>query len=487
MKRGLHLLCILVSCSSLWLSRFWNCRRFGLYEDDVARVGKTFDWNAEQIWLYIDYNLSLTGQGRPLHENFIGGIAWLVGQVGGLTELYVVGFLIICLNLVLFSLLLKRLHPQPLFVGLGTLLFSLYPTDTTQALLTHNLGLQPSLTFLLVGLHAFLSGWRLVAYPLAIVGCMITYEPVFPIFLAAPILILKAADRHWFRHLALSLAMAGAIFAKRLQLESSRMHEVEGSPLLASLHHLLVGPIVNVRTLLTRPITFLLQASAEELLGVVVLTLLFSGLLRTLVRQSQGSFSKNPGLWKFAVASFYLAYPIMLAIAPTQIDGRGSRVHFAAIVGAVLLQTLALSHLLGLATSALKVNISCLLTGLYLSLLLGFGWSVQRDYVEQQELQRDTWTAVFNLASDLEDSDLIVVEHPLAASQQDPVQVLGFSWNTSLVCTLVVRLERVKKPPTILFIRDLEKDVEVDWGTGEVQVLNPISDHGVVNNARTAG
>lgn len=425
------------------------------------------------------------GQGRPLHENFIGGTAWLVAQFAGLPTLYFVGYLVLCLNILLFSSLLFRLFPQPVFVGLGTLAFSLYPTDTTQAFLTHSLGLQPSLTFLLLGLHAYLSGWQLFAYPVVVIGCMVTYEPVFPLFLAAPILLKDPAKRHWIRHIALCLAMAGAIYAKRVQLDSSRLSEVKGSPLAASLKNLVVGPLVNLSTLVSRPFEFLFQATASQILAIVFLTLLFTFLTGILHRASREKVDKNPGILKFAISTLLLAYPIMLAVSASEVDGRNSRVHFAAIVGAVLLQTLALTEMFARARAPRSRRLLCLATGLYLSLLLAFGWSVQQDYIEQQVAQRDTWTAILTLVPDLETSTLIVVEHPLVATEGEPPQIKGFSWSSVTILDLMMRSPDDWKAPTVLFVRSFEKGLALDPETGEFLVFDAASLFGVADNGRT--
>ena len=456
--------------TALWFSRFSRCDQFGLYEDDIYRVGWSFDAPVTSVLEHFTRNLTLEGQGRPLHEIFIFDLSWLAAKIGDLSTVYVVGYLAVCLNIVLFSFLLKRLYPDPLFVTLGTLCYALYPTDTSQAFLTHSLGLQPSLTMLLLGVHAFLSHRYWLAYPLAVIGCVLCYEPVFPLFLAVPLLRTEFSKRQWSGHFLLCLTPALAIFAYRHQLGSSRLAELPDNPILSSAWNLSVGPLVNLKTLVTRPLGLLPELERFEIPGLLGWALLFSLVVRFVQRSSARTQVPvpPPRITHFAVAALFLAYPIMLAVDAQAVHGRNSRVHFAAIVGAVLTQTLVLNWLIQKMRNEGK-PIFCGVLGCYFALLLGFGWQVQSDYINEQALQKRTWSEVFRLAPDYEIGDLLLIEglDTVRYHGSDPPHIGGLAWAMTIVPDVLL-LKKPGESGHVLSVEGFESHLEVDWENFDV-------------------
>ena len=144
----------------------------------------------------------LLGQGHPLHYTFIYLLTNLGWRIGDLHGPYLIGFSIEALNVCLFFSLLRRIFDWRLGLVAG-IAYVLYSADTTQAYLTYSLGIHPSLTFFLLASHAYVSEKRWLAYLLAPL-MLLTYETIYPVFFAVPLLAWVKAP-----------AMAGACLPRR--------------------------------------------------------------------------------------------------------------------------------------------------------------------------------------------------------------------------------------------------------------------------------
>ncbi|HCF27336.1 MAG TPA: hypothetical protein DEV81_09075, partial [Cyanobacteria bacterium UBA11049] len=209
-----------------WTSRFYYFTQFGIYEDDHYRVPVAMAWNWSEFWQFLSLlpsNLiQMNGQGRMLHPSLIQTFSFLGEQLGGLSAIYLFGFCIVATNTILFYYLLKRLYNQPIFVIAGTLTFALFPADTTQAFLTHALGVQPALMLLLIAFHLYISKRRSFTFLsyLCIFTSLFIYEKFFLVFLAAPLLKQspKSLKRELIQHsMLLSGAFIAVAIARRLQ------------------------------------------------------------------------------------------------------------------------------------------------------------------------------------------------------------------------------------------------------------------------------
>ena len=148
--------------ATVWATDFWQFRDFGLYEDDFTFIPQAITMEFPELVQFIGtYIVRLYGHGRPLSDSFISLFSFLGWRVAGLRAVYGIGYLLVALNAILFYALLRQLGDELLALT-GGLAFAVFPADTTQPFLTHSLGLQPSLTFLLLATHVYLSRRRWV-------------------------------------------------------------------------------------------------------------------------------------------------------------------------------------------------------------------------------------------------------------------------------------------------------------------------------------
>jgi len=231
-----------------WVAHFLLSSSFGLYEDDYTLIPAAIEATPEGLARSAaTYVLELRGHGRTIHGVAIMFLSRLGWSLGGLPSIYIVGFIMVAANGLLFYGFLRRLvGPLPAFIG--GLAFTLYPADTTHAYLTHSLGLQPAITFFLLGVHAYLSGKRWAPFVAGIL-ILATYETVYPLLLAVPLL-----EQPWRRGTLGGLTKNGlgllglfaVVAAFRSLFGVPRVANLDlGQSLLAAVGHSLVGPWVG--------------------------------------------------------------------------------------------------------------------------------------------------------------------------------------------------------------------------------------------------
>ena len=219
-SRRQTLIMIFLIIGTVWLARFWHSSDFGFYDDDYWRVTSSMHQPAEVVFkevarLFVNYGQT---QGRPFHDGLIRVLSFAGAEIGGLRGVHFLAFVCVAFNAVLFYLLLRRISANIPFVWFGALAFALYPADTTQAFLTHSFGIQPSLGFLLLAAHLYLSGWRIASYGVATLS-LFCYETVFLVATAIPLLEFrwdKQFRRRMLRHVSIVLAIFASTALLRL-------------------------------------------------------------------------------------------------------------------------------------------------------------------------------------------------------------------------------------------------------------------------------
>ena len=177
---------ILLLMALFWFVRYWHSGHFGLYEDDLTIIPDAFQRSFSSLIEFIySYIIHLYGHARPLSDSFIYLFSWLGWRIAGLWGPYLIGFAITAVNIGLFYWLIRRVSDRALAL-LSGLAFVLYAADTTQAFLTHSLGLQPSVLLILLAMHSYLSDWRVLSYGLAFI-VLFGYELPFVLFAAVPL------------------------------------------------------------------------------------------------------------------------------------------------------------------------------------------------------------------------------------------------------------------------------------------------------------
>jgi hypothetical protein len=446
--------------ATLWVGRYWYSAEFGLYEDDYTRTPQALSMTLPELGEQVIYSLThLSDHGKPLHGVFIYTFSYLGGKLGGLQGVYWVGFSLTVLGCWLFYTLLLRLG-SPGFALVGGLAYSLYCADTSQAFLTHSLGLQPSLIFLLLAFHGYLSGNKVWSYLLAGL-ILLNYETPFTVFLAAPLMSAvsnqpgpKETLRQWVRHGAVLALMLAAAALIRWGLGESRVSGLDlRTALLLPTSHMLLGPWFSLKALASKAYLVTRSLKPEMVIAIcaalpvyiAALTLApFQLAVRPWWRVHQRFRSWLGGLgqalrpyWRLALvglALLVLAYPLTFTIDVNNIDGRDSRVHFAAVVGAAWLVACAGAVGMQLAQAVIHKLLGAALLAAFFSLLLAYGFVIQGDYALAWQQQRTFWTQLLPLVEDASDGTVILVE-PSAPRATGQIGVL--TWNTPRVLALV--------------------------------------------------
>ena len=433
----------------VWVGHYWHSNSFGLYEDDWTIIPRAARMTFGELWTFIgSYIANLQGHARPLSDSFIylfGSLGW---KLGGLPGVYLLGYGMISLNGVLLYALLRRVHSCELGI-LGGLAYSLYGADTTQAFITHSLGLHPSLTLLLLAFHAYLSKRRWLAYMLVFV-ILFSYETPFLVFLAAP-LFQEIWDRKLAKelgwHTTVLVAMLAGVYAFRALVGEGRVSGL-GFPdlLLLPLNHILLGPLVSLGSFFYRPLQVLQALNPETLLasagGLLVFTAMFSRLgiipgsfqLLALSKKAHKmaadgtSGPESRKLLKLGIAGLVMlvcAYPLTFTVRAYALSGRDTRVHFAAVVGAAVLVACLGWWLLSLGRKrSQRILCAAILAALFAQ-QLGFGFLIQKDYTLAWQYQQDFWAQILPLISDARQGTVILVKPD---GLQDTQQIDANTW-----------------------------------------------------------
>lgn len=123
---------VLILSVTAWLAHFFYFRDFGLYEDDYVFISDATNINATYLLEKLQYFI-LWPQGRPFGFYLPSLFSFLGDKLGGLSAIYLLGFLIVTLNAYLFYRIIKRIYPT-LIAVIGGLAFCLFPADSTNIL-----------------------------------------------------------------------------------------------------------------------------------------------------------------------------------------------------------------------------------------------------------------------------------------------------------------------------------------------------------------
>lgn len=446
-SQGIRSLIILILIAVLiWVTRFWHSPQFGLYEDDYTRIPQALSMTGSELWTIIVQAFRyFVDHGKPLHPTLIYSLALIGGRINGLFGAYLIGYFIVTINAFLFYWLIKRVSDRS-FALISVLAYCLYFADTTQAFLTHSLGLQPSLTFLLLAMHSYLSNKKFLSYIL-VTGILINYETPFLVFLGTPLLITKKWDKELVKELMLNTLVLGGILLAALLIRSiigeSRVSGLGFPELITTpITHMLQGPIVSLGTYLYRPLQTVKAITSELSIPIIFGFLLIFWALSSLrmdktplmmpaietvrrlnlrkliasLKEKEFSFHVSEELHPIGrlsiagIVMLVLAYPLTFTVRAYAISGRDTRVHFAAVIGASILFACVIWIVLKVAQEYGKGRFGIIAISGFLSLLVAFGFIVQKDYLLSWQYQREFWTQVVELCPDLEKDTVILVD-----------------------------------------------------------------------------
>lgn len=463
---------------AMWIARYNRASEFGLYEDDWTFIPRVVDMPFSEVLEFVsNYILQFQGQGRPLHHSLIRIFAFVGWKIGGLTGIYFVGYLVVTGNAFLFYLLLKRLLNHS-YAIVGALAYCLYSADTTQSFLTHSLGLHPSLTFFLLATHAYLSKKYILSYLLIFIS-LLTYETAFPLFFAAPLLANKW-DRRKIKPLILHTAILSGFlllaYVLRRSVEEERVAAIHLFDALSlSIRHMVQGPIYQIRLYYLDALQAF-GALDEGVLPYILVSFILcfgsifvGGIERSTDRHDSSRFAEISRLALIAVLLLMLGYSLTLTTEPDVIYGRGTRNHFAGIVGNAMLIAAIWAYLTQVLGNKWVHIVSALLFAAVFSVLVGFGQVVQRDYARAWQYQQDFWTELLALIPDAHDNTAIVVD---PAGIKKSRHILANTWNTPRVLDRIYQIPDdwkyapsvyIMYPEWLQFLNEGSGELRLDW------------------------
>jgi len=447
---------------AVYIAHFLLLNGYGLYEDDYAQarfISADMGFYDAIKYIYLD-------SARPVGRVLRYGLTWLGAEIGGLTFVYVIGYLIISFNCVLVYLIIRHISSDYLIPVIGALLFILYPADTTKILLTHSLQLYSAMIFALTSIYLYQQGSRILPYAFAVLS-LLSYETTLLAILAAPFLKKdtgKGVIREAIKHALILVFLVVIALLTRSLLGESRVSGLGGVNPLELVGRIgaamVIGPLVSAAMFVYRPVTTIIEAD----LSAYIVVLAFLGITFYFLRHCSQSvivshesrqqnlrskllpfishldFSTDMGkaakLMMVGAVSWPFSY--MFAFSsdhwpPTDIQGRMTSVHMAASFSASLtLAGLAWLFLIIFRDDERKKLFFVGVLSIYFSLLAGFSYVVQQDYVRSWVYQKEFWSQVIALTPDQhEKTRIFFQERPEYLKQTK--YVLAHSWADIIV------------------------------------------------------
>lgn len=494
-------------CAALtWLAQFHHLRDFGLYEDDYFFIAEAMGKSPDYLAARLHIAVTTLPQGRPLGFFLPDLLSFVGDKIGGLTAIYVLGWLIVSLNTYLvYRLLRARVPVAPSIVGAAV--FCLFPSDTTKILLTHDFQLQPALTFALLAALAYATGRTWLTYVLG-AGALLSYESGYLALFGLPLLA-RAWDRRLPRALVLNAAGLLAVMvlavAARFVAGEGRATSSAGTvgsilpPLLGSL---VLGPARSLAGMFYGPVKSIPTWDGETLVCAVIALVAFAALLayaaglfrrgdplrlgpqhsaRSQEPRHEPSFepSQEPSFepshrvserWGTRPAPIGAALKtaaaglVMLVLGyglafthfpPNALVGRGTSVHLGATIGMAVLAA-------GLAWFLLQTRkrLAVAAISAYLALAVAYYVTIERDFVRAWQTQRAFWQDVVACCSDLQDGTVLIYElNPVDESQF----IFNNSWADPLVLDETFAFPSAwSTPPRLFSLTTWQDRVQVD-------------------------
>ncbi|HEY9701017.1 MAG TPA: hypothetical protein V6C58_01130, partial [Allocoleopsis sp.] len=410
-----------------FIAHFWHFPNLGLYEDDYFLISQPMTMNLKDFadfmsWHILNFNVT---EGRPLLYLIEFSLGWIGHLIGDFQPLYLINYLVIFTDAILCYFFLKSLWNQPIFVFSGTLAFILYPADTNHAYLT-NVCIYTAIALLLSAFLTYIYNLKLLSY-LLIFASLFCYETVFPLFIIAP-LLKNTWDKNIFKslgkHTIILVLMLLTVFVARKLTGEARISNLDTLTLiLTPLKQMAIGPVVSMSMFIYRPWQTLLHLNSELIIFIIVAFIgIFFGLYQLTINpeladQQINNNDNYPIIKKLAclgLTLLILSYPLFFTRSAMAINGRDSRVHTTAVIGASLLIGLIVYLLVNFTKNyRFTQQLTQGSLAIFFALLLGFGLTVQQANELTWKYQQSFWTDIIKLCPDLQPETIILVDAPL--------------------------------------------------------------------------
>ena len=266
-----------------------------------------------------------------------------------------------------------------------------------------------------------------------------------------------------------------------------------------SLQQLRLGPQVSLFALLPKPTKAFGLLDQRFAWGMTAVFLLaFAALISVgfdRFNSLSGGAPNGSGSWKtgrlnliklaiLGLAMLILAYPLTFTVPAAELIGRGSRVHFSAVVGLALF----VSCLIALLFYAIKVKTLriafVIVLAAFFSLLGVYKISVQDDYVQGWMEQKVVWAQILALAGDARNGSVILIED---RTPSNPKQIIGLSWSMARMMENIYDFPKEwEKAPRVYMLRaDWKSDIGTaagHWQLNEQTVISYPAEYQTVDS-----
>lgn len=427
------------------VSRFLWVNDFGLYEDDWNFTGRVITQSFEQNISTISWGWSTFFQGRPLFITFVTLVSMLAAKVGGIKTLYGIGYLILCVNACLIYKIFNKVISQPSIPFFATVIYCLYPSDTTFIFVLHLFELQISLLFILLAFYFYFNSKEVMSYVFSIL-CLLTYETLFLPFLAAPLFreYHQKTKTKIIKHFVIVISITvGYVFLRKLFSSSdTRLGVINIFFLIKTIPYQLIwGPLITLSMFFIRIQQVLIPFNYRNLLILVSSIPLFYFIVTFLAPKifpedhsslKQSQFQEIKKILLIGLIMTILAYPAVILLNIHDVDGRASRVHLAAVLGTGLIVACLWTWFVNLIPRhQLWKNFAVFTISIHIAFLFTFCLQVQYFYSLSWKYQQHFWRDVLTLTPDLEKNNVILLQAPRL--ERSGKQINPFDWSVPLV------------------------------------------------------
>ena len=470
LTRRPFIVALVLACVVLF-AHYVRVADYGFYEDDYWGIVPWLKTPPTELWEGTISDFETWPQGRPLNHALPPWFSRLGYHLAGVQGIYFLGFLIHSLNAALIYLLLRRWLSH-WGAALAGFLFVLLPLDTTRILLLHNAHIHTSLTFLLIALLINRTRYWIASHPIAALS-LLSYETAFLPFVVFPLFFAERGKRivRWLVHLAGCSTVLLIVFGIRLSLGEDRVKSVMSGPaetLWRMLSSMWIGPETGLK-IIGRAIFKAPHAQAPFAFlfaGLVAVLLVF--LLRILneppLPGNAPDRRRYLAVLLGGLASWIFAYALTLTnYPPTQVTGRPTSTHVAAVFGLACAIAAATTYLRSLNRPA-RITVTAAVTVL-VALLTLYSFRVQAGFAIAWQQERLFWKGVVNLCPDITPKTRIFL------TGTEPKQnefVLTNSWADPLVLENVFTTTGTSDVPLLFYFDGLARFADIRFENGQV-------------------
>ena len=401
-----------------WIANFLHFTAFGFYEDDWYYFAQPYLVPAASWFAQLRQDIIQFDLGRPLQNLSMYVFGYAGAAISSIGALYLLAFAFLALSAALMYRVLRLRFPV-LFATVATLFFLLSPLTTIKQFLNYALTVGPGFSFLFLAILLY-GQHRSVAAVVSAAAALLTYEPLFLLYLAAPVFRRgKRARRRReiLAHLALCVALLLIYFLARKLSAETRVAAISSSPLTtiglalrswalftaSSFKSYVYAVYVGIRELSLEPLVYCALCLAPALLVLFRLWPAKSG--RCAARRKWW-------LWNGVVLGailtalgYGLAYFHLADTSHFPLSGRDTRVSGAASFGSSLM----VAGLFALAAE-FRPRVARMTTGVLLAILFLYSFVVQRDYIKAWTDQRRFLTQAMLLSPDVQPDSYFIVK-----------------------------------------------------------------------------